>query len=116
MARKGIQPVVKLTANGRERAEVEVGEVVEFIAETEVPPSAGAIVAAAWDFDGAGQFPVVGQSLDGSARVLTLYASHAFNEPGTYFPAILVGAQREGDTTRPYARVDNLGRVRVVVR
>jgi hypothetical protein len=114
-ARKGIQPVVALTANGAERADVAAGEAVAFRAEVDVPPGAGTIVAAEWDFDGSGDYPLVETRLDGSAGRLTLTASHAFAKPGTYFPALRVTSHRQGDLTTPHARIRNLGRVRVVV-
>ena len=41
--------------------------------------------------------------------------SYAFSEPGTYFPALRVASQRQGSVDTPFARVLNLGRVRVVV-
>jgi hypothetical protein len=43
-------------------------------------------------------------------------ASHAYTRPGVYFAAIRVASQREGDAETPYARAQNLGRVRVVVK
>jgi hypothetical protein len=115
-ARMGIQPVVTLDANGAARAEVTVGEAVHFTATVEVPPSAGTIVAAEWDFDGSGDYPLVQEGLDGSSSRLTLVASHTFAEPGTYFPVLRAISQRQGDGLTPFARVQNLGRVRVVVR
>jgi hypothetical protein len=45
-----------------------------------------------------------------------LTATHAFTNPGTYFPALRVASQREGNPSTPFARSLNLGRVRVVVR
>jgi hypothetical protein len=115
--RRGIQPVVTLTANGGTRAEVAVGDTVEFAALVEVPPGAGTIVAAAFDFEGRGDFADV-VPLDNEATsytTTTLTASHEFSGPGTYFPALLVTSQRRGQMEDPFARVDNLGRVRVVV-
>jgi hypothetical protein len=53
-ARRGIQPVVTLTANGGPRAEVGAGEPVQFTATVEVPPQTGTIVSAEWDFEGDG--------------------------------------------------------------
>ena len=38
-----------------------------------------------------------------------------YTEPGTYFPVVRATQQREGDPDHPHARVQNLGRVRVVV-
>jgi hypothetical protein len=115
--RHGIQPVVTLTANGGARAEVAVGETVEFAALVEVPPGAGTIVGAAFDFDGSGDFadvvPFDNEATSYTSRTVT--ASHEFAEPGTYFPALLVTSQRRGQMDDPFARIDNLGRVRVVV-
>lgn len=113
--RGGIQPVVSLKANGRERADAAVGEPVTFVAEIVVPPGTGKVVAAEWDLLGVGDYPVAGQlaAASASARVKTTYA---YSKPGTYFPVIRATSQRDGDAKSPYARVQNLGRVRVVVK
>jgi hypothetical protein len=39
-----------------------------------------------------------------------------FDGAGAYFPVLRVTSQREGDLKTPFARVQNLGRVRVVVK
>ncbi|MCP3821363.1 hypothetical protein NLX86_25685 [Streptomyces sp. A3M-1-3] len=54
--------------------------------------------------------------LDGAQPRLTVETSHTFTEAGTYFSALRVTSQHQGDPTTPFARVQNLGRVRVVVR
>jgi hypothetical protein len=117
-ARKGVQPVVALTANGGERAEVAAGETVDFVARIDAPPGTGVIVKAEWDFEGAGDFPVSAPfefvAPDGSS--VTVEASHAFAAPGVYFPALRATSHRQGNATTRFARVQNLGRVRVVVR
>jgi len=117
-ARRGIQPVVDVLANGAVRADVAVGETVEFSAVVEVPPGSGTIVYAEWDFEGGGDFPAVENfgDTDCAFSTLTLTAAYAFSEPGTYFPALRATSQRQGDARTPFARVQNLGRVRVVVR
>lgn len=113
-ARRGVQPVVELQANGRERAEVAAGEAVSLTATIEVPPGAGKIVAAEWDFQGTGTFtPAV---IGTPQERLELTASHAYAKPGTYFAVLRVAAQRDGDAATPYARVLNLARARIVVR
>lgn len=48
--RKGVQPVVRLTANGGKRAEIRAGQEVTLSAEIEAPPGAGSIIAAEWNF------------------------------------------------------------------
>ena len=115
--RRGIQPVVTLTANGGARAEVAVGDTVEFSALVEVPPGAGTIVGAEWDFEGAGDFPVVApfDNEASSYASKTLTTSYAFSAPGTYFPALRVTSHRQGEMDNPHGRIQNLGRVRVVV-
>ena len=116
--RKGVQPVVTLKANGGERADVAKGKPVTFTAVVEVPPHTGKVVAAEWDFEGTGSFPGRGTftptNKEGSRA--TLKTTHAFDKPGTYFPALRVTSQRQGDAKTPYARIQNLGRVRVVVK
>jgi len=114
-ARRGIQPVATVTANGGERADVAVGAPVRFEAVVEVPPGAGTVVAAEWDFDGAGDYPLVESRFDGSETRVAFEVEYAFSEPGTYYPALRVTSQRQGDVDSPFARVQNLGRVRVVV-
>ena len=117
-ARRGIQPLVEVRANGTTRAEVTVGEAVQFSAEIEVPPGSGTVVHAEWDFEGDGDFPVVQafDDTDSAFMMVRLTATYAFAEPGTYFPALRATSQRDGDSKTPFARVQNLGRVRVVVR
>jgi hypothetical protein len=44
-----------------------------------------------------------------------LAATHAFTNPGTYFPTLRVASQRERNPSTPFARSLNLSRVRVVV-
>ena len=114
VGRGGIQPVVDVHANGTARAEVAVGEPVAFTAVSEVPPNAGTIVAAEWDFEGTGTYPAPAVITAPRARV-ELSARYAYGAPGTYFAVLRVTAQREGDLATPYGRVQNLGRVRVVV-
>jgi hypothetical protein len=118
-ARKGIQPVITLTANGAARADVAVGEAVAFCGIAEVPPGAGSVVAAEWDFEGTGDYPFHDPAFGvdgGSLSRVTVTASYAFNQPGTYFPVLRITSQRQGDPATPFGRVRNLSRVRVVVQ
>jgi hypothetical protein len=113
--RNGIQPVVSLTVNGGETAEVEVGEAVHFTAEAELPEGTGAIVSAEWDFDGSGDFTQHAQP-DRAASAVTMTASHTYDRPETYFAVVRMTARRDGDADAPYRRIANLARVRVIVR
>lgn len=112
--RRGVQPVVNLTVGGGARIEVEAGRRVLFRATVQVPPGAGKLVAAEWDTTGDGTYTAVpfGPVRD----TLELHHTHTYTEPGTYFATLRATSQREGDRRTPFARVQNLGRVRVVVR
>jgi hypothetical protein len=112
--RRGIQQVVDLTANGGSRAEVKVGETVNFVGVIETPAGAGEVVSAEWDYDGAGRFADTESYKDGAAR-RTVKRSHAFDKPGTCIVAVRVVVQRKNAVGTPFAKIINLGRARVVV-
>lgn len=111
--RLGVQPVVMLTVNDGDKATVKAGQSVTFTGKIEVPPGAGAVVAAEWDFDGAGKFPHT-SSVKSGAKSATVRTTHTFDKPGTYFPALRGTAQKDANDPT-YAHIQNLGRVRVVV-
>ena len=113
--RKGVQPVVTLTADGGARAEVSRGQPVTFVGTITVPPGAGSITHAQWDFEGAGAFAQSSPVGEG-AKTVRVTTTHRFDKPGTYFPALRGISQRQGDAKTPYAQIQNLGRVRVVVK
>ena len=113
--RRGIQPVVHLRVNDGVRADVAVGETVTLRARIDVPPGAGKIVGASWDFEGLGTYPDDADLGDTSNGTVEISAKHSFSKPGTYFPALRVASQRESNPDTPFARSLNLGRVRVVV-
>jgi hypothetical protein len=113
--RKGIQPVVGLKVGGGESIRARVGEAVRFTGTITVPPGTGSIVGAEWDFDGSGGFTETSAVARG-AKTATVRITHSFDKPGTYFPALRGISQRDGDAATPYARIQNLGRVRVVVQ
>lgn len=116
-ARRGIQPVVDLTVAGAgadaDRVDVAAGQSVTFRARITVPPHAGRVVAAEWDLAGTGSFTPV--AIGRSRQTVEVRATFTYTTPGTYFPVLRATAQRDGDPDAPYARVQNLGRVRVVV-
>jgi len=66
--------------------------------------------------EGTGTFPIEARVPSTSRGRSELRTSFTFRKPGTYFPTIRVISQRQGDASTPYARIQNLGRVRVVVR
>jgi len=113
-ARRGVQPVVTLLADGRDRADIGAGQPVRFSGTIVVPPGAGTITAADWDFDGSGAFAQNTPVAPG-LRSATVTMTHRFGAPGTYFVALRGTSQRRGDRATPYTQIRNLGRVRVVV-
>lgn len=79
-----------------------------------MPPGAGSIVDAAWDFDGSGDFAQTADIARPGASI-AVSATHAFDRPGTYFVALRAVSTRDGDPATPYARIENLAHARVVV-
>ena len=114
--RGGIQPVVRVTANGGARAKVAVGEAIAIEVAAELPPGAGGIVGIEWDFDGTGAFPTMIAGIDGTAARLVESTTHSYEAPGTYFVTARVSAHRHGDVTAQFRRVTNVAQARVVVR
>jgi hypothetical protein len=111
--RGGVQPVVTLAANRGAHAEVKAGEAVSLTAVIEVPPGAGKVVAAEWDFAGTGSSTPA--EIGAPAERVTLSASHAYAEPGIHFAVLRVASQRQGNPLTPYGCVLNLARARIVV-
>jgi hypothetical protein len=113
-SRKGIQPVVELKVNGGVRAEVAVSQPVILSATIEMPPNTGKVVAVEWSFDGSGSY--VPAELGNIGPAVSVKATHAYSQPGTYFPVLRATSQREGDPKTQFGRVQNLGRARVIVK
>lgn len=118
-ARRGIQPVVALTGTDRkDLVEAQVGKPIALMGVIDVPPGTGKVVSAEWDFEGAGTFADrsdLTQARSIGDRV-TVRALHGFSKAGTYFVTLRVASQREDGAGTPFARVQNLDRVRVVVK
>jgi hypothetical protein len=111
-SRRGVQPVVSLTADGGPRAVVPPGTQVLLTASAEAPPGGGKIVRVQWDLDGDGTFETE-DAIEPATRVtVTRHCAH--NAPGTRFVTVRVSAQPDGDTGTPFARMDNLARARIV--
>lgn len=113
--RGGVQPVVRVSADGGTRAEVEAGSAVTLEVHAEVPPAGGTLVSVQWDFDGKGTFPFRHDGVDGTKTELTLTTTHTYDTPGTYFATALVASHRDGDVEAPHRRLQNLASARIVV-
>ncbi len=113
--RKGIQPIVHVLANGHQRAEVNAGDTVALEATVDIPSDTGELVSAEWDLDGSGDYETKGSIVTDEDGLATVSLHHRFQQAGTYFPTLRVASQRDGNAKTPFARVQNLGRVRVVV-
>ena len=111
--RKGPQPVVDVTVNGGVRADVKVGDSVSLSGTIEAAPESGSVIGAEWDFDGSGAYAIK-ETITPAPRI-TISRSHIFTQPGTYFPVLRAIVQRQDAAGTPFARVQNLGRIRVVV-
>lgn len=113
--RHGIQPVVTLRVAGSDKVEIAAGQTVSFRGTIAVPPGAGSVVAAEWDLEGTGNFARTSPVRRG-AKQATVTTTYRYDKPGTYFAGLRGVSQRQGDAVTPYTRIDNLGRVRVVVK
>lgn len=113
--RRGIQPVVSVTANGSVRTEVNVGEEFTLTVHAEVPPGAGTVIGVEWDFDGSGSYPQ-SEKVDGTASSVSLSTTYKYDKPGTYFATALVESHRDGDIAATSRRIPNVASARIVVR
>jgi len=122
--RGGIQPVVTLAVGpgascdedgGGARAEVSAGEPVSLRLEATMPPRSGDIVRVEWDHTSTGEYPD-GQTMTAPGPDLTVCETLVYDEPGTYFAVARVTANRSGDPDATFGLVQNLARVRIVVR
>ncbi len=109
-----MQPVVTLTVNGGDRADVAVGEPVELVGDVDVPPGAGVVVSAEWDYDGSGVYADV-EDVTEARPAQRVTRTHTFAEPGTWFVTLRAASQRADAVGSPFGRAENLARVRVVV-
>jgi len=111
--RLGVQPVVRVTVDGGEVTHVAIGTEVRVSVHAEVPPGAGGIVKVIWDLDGDAEFEEA--DVVEATEAVTLSRTARFDKAGTYFVAVRVSSQRDGDPSTSFARIDNVGRARVVV-
>ena len=107
--------VISLKVNGGARAEVMAGLPVRLSGTIVVPSRAVTVVAADWDFDSSGAFAQSSPVPRQAARA-TVSVTHVFDRPGTYSVTLRGSSHREGHGPATYGRIQNLSRVRVIVR
>ncbi|MEU5755052.1 hypothetical protein [Streptomyces sp. NPDC047829] len=111
--RHGVQPVVRLDADGGSRIDVPPGTRVRLTATVETPPEGGRVVRVQWDLDGDGVYEI--DDVVEPASRLVLDRHHTYAEPGTHFPTVRVAAQRAAGPKTVFGRIDNAARARIVV-
>lgn len=114
--RGGIQPVVKVLANGEKCVHVKIGETVVLTAEAEVPDKVGTLTYVEWSFEGEEDFSYKGDfTLSDGGCHGKAECHHTYVKPGTYLAVVRVMSQRDGDKEDLYTQVCNIDRVRIVV-
>jgi hypothetical protein len=113
--RKGIQASVQLTITGKKKIQTKRGQIFVMKVATQMPPNAGKIVSVEWDLDGSGKFATkenkVALNKNGVFQL-----RHSYTKPGIYFPTVRIASERNGDANTPFARIQNLDRVRVIIK
>jgi hypothetical protein len=113
--RHGIQPVVKLTVGGAKRIEVAANQPVQLTGLIEAPPGAGRIVGAGWWF-GEGQPRYEISPIGNPKRAIEINNTHTYKKPGVYYVTLFATSQRKGNASDTMTDIQNLDRVRVVVK
>lgn len=113
--RRGVQPVVTITVNGASgRCEVPIGDEVSVSVHAQAPTDAPLINLIEWDLTGEGRLSARDEVVPGSKADLT--RTCRFDEPGEYFVAVRVTAQRPEYAGTMLDAVTDVARARVVVR
>ncbi|MCU1617915.1 MAG: hypothetical protein JWO98_5455, partial [Frankiales bacterium] len=102
--RGGVQPVVRVTADGHAAVSVAAGDPVRLAVSAAVPPGTGVVVGIEWDLYGTGEWPSAERLTDAAAGEVRREVVHAYERPGTYFPAARVTAHRDGLANHATAR------------
>lgn len=118
--RKGIQGAAQATINGKKRADVSVAQEVTIHVVADVPAGQGKVVGAEWCIDDSKEYTLktdlqkAKYSADGSK--VEFETTISYDKPGTYFPTVRIASQRNGDPKQIFTRIENIDRVRVVVK
>jgi hypothetical protein len=127
--RGGIQPVATATINNGKKIEVAAGTPVTIHVVAEVPKGMGKVVEAGWTFNEDHQAAMIhpkqlftrytdmkkAKYSDDGCRV-EFDETIVYDKPGTYIPAVRVVSQRDAKKKNYYTRIENIDRVRIVVK
>ena len=130
--RKGIQSVVRLTANGGEVAKVRPGEPVTFRIEVTVPEGAGSVTAMDMAFDEKRHYekgeeekillddpftcPVEFEIIPGTGCSRAVGEKvYVYDKPGAHYATVRVKSNRKGDRNTDFGQIRNLGRTKIIV-
>ena len=112
--RCGQQPIVHLTVNGKDRADVSVGEKVELNGVIEIPHNTGKITKAYWYFNDGEKSQKAEIKLEDNDEKSIVTTKTKYDKPGTYFVTLKGVSNRNEDDK--FTDILNLRRVRVVVK
>lgn len=113
--RKGIQPLIELTVDGKKSITVKAGTAIVIKGKIENPDKKGCIVAANWNFSGERVYDTKANlhytNEEKSSAVTEI--SYIYDTPGVYFPVLQVIANR--NNSDPFTQIKNLCRVSIIV-
>lgn len=112
--RRGVQPVVELTAGGGHRVDVSVNQPVLLRGVVSVPGGTGKVVSTHWYLGEGPVGYVPGDPVKSPAPTITVSKKVSFARPGIYFVTLRGESQRDGRLGDP-AVLQNIDRVRVIV-
>lgn len=128
--RRGMQPVVTLTANGETCLHVKAGEPVKLEAKALLPQGAGYISEVRFAPEELREFPSMADQKalnaypvesdfevieeDGLAGAKAAY-TYTYTEPGTHFASVRVRSTRSGKKDDTFTQVRNIARARIIV-
>ena len=122
--RFGIQAIPTLLAGGEKCARVKVGECVHFTVDVQVPVDAGEVTEILFTHEEKqdAQEDSLWETRMAFEKGVTdgVHTAHgetfaSYDKPGTYFAAVRIASNRNGDAADPYTQVLNLDRVRIIV-
>ena len=118
--RGGIQPTVTALIDGKERAEVAVGQQVKVHVTVDIPKGTGHVVKANWCLNDSKEFtlPVdlAKATVGNNGEHVEFDTEISYDKPGTYFATVMVCSERHGDAVAEQTFIPNLGKVRIVVK